>query len=515
MIRVLCVDDDPITRGYLVRRLLAEPDIRVVGAVPDVARAMIYLGREQIDVVLLDYLLHGVDGTHLLRGMGSWRSEPGETECQPAVLFCTGFADEGFEAQARLHGARGVVAKDRVAADLISAVRTVARGGFWFGHPCVGSHGADPERGATDRQMGEDEYKPLQVLIVEDCQDDAELLLRELRRGGYAPAFERVDTPGAMSAALDRQTWDLVVADYSLPQFSGLAALALLRERGLDLPFIILSGTIGEETAVAAMKAGAHDFILKGDLARLVPAIERELREAGERRARRQAELDLQRLNVELALAYDTTLEGWSRALDLRDKETEGHSQRVTEMTLRLARAMGMGQSELVHVRRGALLHDIGKMGIPDSILLKPALLTEEQTAIMRRHPVYAYELLSPIDYLRPALDIPHCHHEKWDGTGYPRGLKGEQIPLAARIFAVVDVWDALRSDRPYRPGWSEDRVREHIWTLAGTHFDPKVVTVFLDGGVAAGWEESIDPQELQPVRSAHAASSGVSCRGR
>src|SRR5207249_8994529 len=147
------------------------------------------------------------------------------------------------------------------------------------------------------------------VLIVEDCEDDAELLLHELRRCGFDPVFERVDTPGAMSVAMDRQTWDIVVADYSLPQFSGLAALALLQERGPDLPFILLSGTIGEETAVAAMKAGAHDFMLKGHLARLVPAIERELREAGERRARRQAELDLQRLNVELALAYDTTLE--------------------------------------------------------------------------------------------------------------------------------------------------------------------------------------------------------------
>jgi len=333
---------------------------------------------------------------------------------------------------------------------------------------------------------------PLRVLIVEDSEDDADLLLRELRRGGYAPAFERVDTPGAMRAALDRNSWDIVLSDFSLPQFSGLAALALLQERGPDLPFILLSGTIGEETAVAAMKAGAHDFMLKGHLARLVPAIERELREAGERRARRQAELDLQRLNVELALAYDTTLEGWSRALDLRDKETEGHSRRVTEMTVGLARAMGMSEGELVHVRRGALLHDIGKMGIPDSILLKPALLTEEQTEIMRRHPVYAYELLSPIDYLRPALDIPYCHHEQWDGTGYPRGLQGEQIPLAARIFAVVDVWDALRSHRPYRLGWPEDRAREHIRSLAGTHFDPKVVEVFLDGGVAAEWEESI-----------------------
>ncbi len=189
---------------------------------------------------------------------------------------------------------------------------------------------------------------------------------------------------------------------------------------------------------------------------------------------------DLQRSNVDLALAYDTTLEGWSRALDLRDKETEGHSQRVTEMTLRLARAMGVPEPDLVHVRRGALLHDIGKMGIPDAILHKPGTLAKEEKAIMRWHPVFAYELLSPIDYLRPALDIPYCHHEKWDGTGYPRGLRGEQIPLAARIFAVADVWDALRSDRPYRRAWSKVRARRHVRLQAGKHFDPRVVEVFL-----------------------------------
>lgn len=187
-----------------------------------------------------------------------------------------------------------------------------------------------------------------------------------------------------------------------------------------------------------------------------------------------------QRAHQELALAYETTIEGWSRALDLRDKETEGHTLRVTEVTLRLARMAGMTDQHLVYVRYGALLHDIGKMGVPDAILLKPDKLTDEEWEIMRRHPTYAYELLSPIEYLRPALDIPYCHHEKWDGTGYPRGLNGEQTPLAARLFAVVDVWDALRSDRPYRPGWPEDEVLEHIRGLAGTHLDPRAVELFL-----------------------------------
>lgn len=190
---------------------------------------------------------------------------------------------------------------------------------------------------------------------------------------------------------------------------------------------------------------------------------------------------NLKQSNTELELAYDSTIEGWSRALDLRDKETEGHTQRVTEIAVLLARQMGIPEAELVHVQRGALLHDIGKMGVPDLILLKPGPLTDAEWVIMRQHPTIAFELLLPIVYLRPALDIPYGHHEKWDGTGYPRGLKGEQIPLPARIFAVVDVWDALRSARPYRVAWPEDKVLENLKEQSGKHFDPKVVEAFLN----------------------------------
>jgi len=193
-----------------------------------------------------------------------------------------------------------------------------------------------------------------------------------------------------------------------------------------------------------------------------------------------QMAASLEKRQQELIEAYDATIEGWSRALDLRDKETEGHTLRVTEMTVKLARAAGMSEEEIQHVRRGALLHDIGKMGIPDQILLKPDKLTEEEWIIMRKHPVYAFELLSPIAYLRPALDIPYCHHEKWDGSGYPRGLKGEQIPLAARLFTVVDVWDALLSDRPYRQRWPREKAIEYIKSQSGKHFDPKAVELFL-----------------------------------
>jgi putative nucleotidyltransferase with HDIG domain len=189
----------------------------------------------------------------------------------------------------------------------------------------------------------------------------------------------------------------------------------------------------------------------------------------------------LQKSNAELEIAYQATLEGWVRALDMRDKETEGHTQRVTALTRRLAKTMGVDDDALLHITRGALLHDIGKMAIPDGILLKPGNLTPEERMLIQKHPGYAYEMLSPIKFLLPALDIPHCHHEKWDGSGYPRGLKGEEIPFAARIFTVVDVWDALIYDRPYRKGVAPGSVKKIITEQSGAPFDPRVVNAFFE----------------------------------
>jgi putative nucleotidyltransferase with HDIG domain len=203
--------------------------------------------------------------------------------------------------------------------------------------------------------------------------------------------------------------------------------------------------------------------------------LERELRDLNidlEKRVRARTH--------ELADAYDTTLEGWARTLELRDKETEGHSRRVTEITIKVARALEIPEDEIVHIRRGAILHDIGKMAISDEILRKKDKLTEMERATIEQHPEIALQLLEPITFLKKALDIPYCHHEKWDGTGYPRGLKEREIPVPARIFAIVDVWDAIQSDRPYNKGWSREKAIDYIKEQSGLHFDRRIVNVFL-----------------------------------
>jgi PAS domain S-box-containing protein len=620
------------------------------------------------------------------------------------------------------------------------------------------------------------ENRLLQILLIEDSDDDAQLVLREIRRLGYQAQARRIESAEELRAALTAGTWDLVLCDYSLPHLNAPQALEIIKSSGQDLPFIIISGTIGEESAISALKAGAHDFIIKGKYARLGPAIERELGEAKIRRDRKEAEIalrekerllseaqrighigswsldlssgtlqfseemyrllgvsvkefdhrvdsllhlifsedrpaaegwvdqissgrqvrelvfrilhetgelryvqcrgalsfneagqplrfvgtaqditerklselqirqqiarltalrmidqaitssfdmrftldivlsqvisqlqvdaadilllsatgqalevraargfrtpllqgthvgitdslagrvateqrsieimdlkdvndqklpaniasesfvsyygvplvtkgkvqgvlelyhrvplipypewvdyldtlagqaaiaidnatlfeSLEKSNFELEHAYDATIEGWSHALDLRDHETEGHTRRVTEMAVELARLIGMDEESLVQLRRGGLLHDVGKLGVPDHVLLKPGDLTEEEWKIMRMHPQFAYDWLTQIAYLRKAIEIPYNHHEKWDGTGYPRGLKGETIPLMSRIFALADVWDALTSDRPYRPAWPPEKALQYIRENSGTHFDPALVDIFI-----------------------------------
>jgi response regulator RpfG family c-di-GMP phosphodiesterase len=320
---------------------------------------------------------------------------------------------------------------------------------------------------------------PLRVLIVEDNPSDAELMVRRLKNDGFRLEWVRVDDEKSYLAALE-EDYDLILSDWSIPDFSGLRALKIACEHELDTPFIIISGSIGEEAAVDALHQGASDYLLKDRPERLPQAVRNALEQKRLRDQRKQAEKLLADTSEELRIAYDATLHGWSSALELREHETAGHSQRVVETTLNLARVMGIKAEELVHIQRGALLHDIGKMGIPDSILLKPGPLADDEWVIMRQHPVYAYHLLSKIPYLSPALDIPHYHHERWDGSGYPVGLKGEEIPLAARIFSVVDVWDALSHDRPYRLAWTEEKVIAYLKDETEKQFDLQVADAFL-----------------------------------
>jgi putative two-component system response regulator len=246
-----------------------------------------------------------------------------------------------------------------------------------------------------------------------------------------------------------------------------------------EVPILFLTALDDRQSLLTGLDVGADDFISK-------PPDRYELRARllGISRLNRYRKLlderqSLDNAHEQLLLAYDKTIEGWSLAMDLRDKETEGHSRRVAQMTIKLAESLGIHGEELSSIRRGALLHDIGKLGIPDAILLKSDKLNEHEWSLMKQHPQLAYDMLYPIEYLRPALDIPYCHHEKWDGTGYPRGLKGEDIPLSARLFAVVDVWDALTSDRPYRQAWGRDQTLNYILEQSGKHFDPKVVDIF------------------------------------
>ena len=274
---------------------------------------------------------------------------------------------------------------------------------------------------------------------------------------------------------------DVILLDVMMPGMTGFEVCERIRNDPpvAEIPIIILTALDDRESLLTGLKAGADDFISKP-----FDRFELRARLIGITRLNRYQKLvqerkKIQTVHGELLEAYEKTIEGWSRAMDLRDRETEGHSERVMELTLKMARMFGMSEDQLVQIRRGALLHDMGKLGIPDSILQKADNLTEEEWKIMRKHPQFAYDMLDPIEYLRGALEIPYCHHEKWDGSGYPRGLKQVEIPVAARLFAVVDVWDALTSDRPYRPAWKKEDALNYIREQSGKYFDPQIVDLF------------------------------------
>jgi len=317
------------------------------------------------------------------------------------------------------------------------------------------------------------------VLIVDDESAGRETLQSVLEGEGYQ--LEMAENGVQAIEKAKKLLPDVILLDVMMPGMTGFEVCQRIRSDPeiAEIPIIVLTALDDRESLLTALKAGADDFISK-------PFDRYELRARllGITRLNRYQKLiqersKLQSAHAQLLAAYEATIEGWSHAMDLRDRETEGHSRRVTELTVKMAKASGMSEEGILHLRRGALLHDMGKLGVPDSILHKTDALTEEEWAVMRKHPQIAYDLLYPIEYLRPALDIPLNHHEKWNGAGYPRGLKGEEIPLAARLFAVVDVWDALTSDRPYRRAWLEEEALAYIREQSSKHFDPQVVDLF------------------------------------
>lgn len=321
---------------------------------------------------------------------------------------------------------------------------------------------------------------PSTILIVDDNPMGREALEDLLYGPDYNLAFA-ADGPEALRQAA-MLTPDLILLDVMMPGMDGFEVCRRLRAHPhlAEVPVVMVTALDDTASRLNGLEAGADDFISKPFNRAEMRARVKTITRLNRYRSLLNEREALHKAHADLIASYDATIEGWVHALDLRDKETEGHSLRVTELTVSLARIAGFSAEDLLHIRRGALLHDVGKLGIPDSILLKPGKLTDEEWVIMRKHPQYAFDMLSHIDYLLPALDIPYCHHEKWDGSGYPRGLAGEAIPLPARIFAVVDVWDALRSDRPYRAGWPTEKVLTHIQEQSGSHFDPQVVAVFM-----------------------------------
>lgn len=318
------------------------------------------------------------------------------------------------------------------------------------------------------------------ILIVDDEPSNRETLVSILEADGYELSIAE-NGPQAIEKA-NQLDPDVILLDVMMPGMDGFEVCKSIRKETklAEVPILFLTALNDRQSLLTGLSSGADDFITKPFDRYELRAKLKSITRLNRYRKLIDERQQLQETHQELLDAYDKTIEGWSRAMDLRDKETEGHTKRVTQLTLELARKFGVSEQQLTHIRRGALLHDMGKLGIPDSVLLKPGLLDENEWEIMRGHPQLAYDMLYPIEYLRPALDIPYCHHEKWDGTGYPKGLKGEQIPLAARLFAIVDVWDALTTDRPYRPAWDKQIAMAYIRDQSGAHFQPAIVDLFV-----------------------------------
>ncbi len=318
------------------------------------------------------------------------------------------------------------------------------------------------------------------ILIVDDNAANRDTLEALLTSLGHELRFAQSGEE-ALKKAIALPP-DLILLDVNMPGMDGFEVCEKLRadSKLASVPIVITTSLDDKKSKLRGIEVGADDFITKPIDGMEIRARVKMILRLNRYRKSLQQQDEIKRAHNELQDAYEETLKGWVRALDARDRETELHSRRVTLLTKSVARQAGIADQDLEDVRRGALLHDIGKIAVPDHILRKPGPLTDAEWVIMRTHPKAAYDILKPIKHLANSLDIPYCHHERWDGAGYPRGLKGDAIPLSARIFAVIDVWDALLSDRPYRKAWEREKVIEHIQENSGTHFDPVLADLFL-----------------------------------
>jgi len=325
--------------------------------------------------------------------------------------------------------------------------------------------------------------RPVRILVTDDEVSIREVLAEGLQSFGYevlqagtaVDAFEIVRCGGI----------DLVLSDIDMPGESGLSLLKRVKEQHPDIEMIMVTGVVDLEVAIGAIRQGAADYVSKPfNLEEVQIVLERTLEKRRLIRENREYQLTLEKKveerTRELEESYESTLEAMITALDFRDNETMGHSRRVVEYAVIVATTMGIVEPELSWIRRGAILHDVGKIGVSDAILRKPGKLDASEWEEMKRHPEMGYRMLKHIRFLEPALDIVHCHQERWDGSGYPRGLAGTTIPLGARIFAAVDTFDAMTSDRPYRAALTIQAAREEIRRFAGIQFDPEVAAAFL-----------------------------------
>jgi len=347
--------------------------------------------------------------------------------------------------------------------------------------------------------MSFDPNKPelSRILIVDDELSVRELLAEGLETFGYRTRM----AAGADAAyrMIQQEQPHVVLSDIDMPGKTGLELLDQIKKLNPDIEVVMVTGVIDTDTAIGSIRQGATDYVTKPfnleevrivvertlEKRRLVlenRAYQQELESKVEERTRELLEKkqEVERLYGELQESYESTLHALVTALDFRDNETHGHSWRVVEYAMLVAGKLGLEEPELTWVRRGAILHDVGKIGVSDSILRKPGKLDADEWEEMKKHPEMGYRMLQHIRFLEPALDIVLSHQERWDGGGYPRGLEGEQIPLGARIFAVVDTFDAMTSDRPYRPALSIEKAVEEVRTFSGTQFDPTVADAFL-----------------------------------